>query len=70
MLGAVMTKPAEMPAPLWIYYFRVGKIDDAVEQVKAGGGQVLTGPHEIPGGDMIIQGLDPQGALFALIGKR
>ena len=69
-LGAVMRKPAEMPAPLWIYYFRVGKIDDAVAQVQAGGGQVLMGPHEIPGGDMIIQGLDPQGALFALIGKR
>ncbi len=26
-------------------------------------------PQEIPGGDFVIQGLDPQGALFALVGK-
>jgi predicted enzyme related to lactoylglutathione lyase len=34
--------------------------------VKAGGGQVLNGPMDIPGGDRIAQCLDPQGAAFAL----
>ncbi len=34
--------------------------------MKAGGGQVLNGPMEIPGGDRIAQCLDPQGAAFAL----
>jgi predicted enzyme related to lactoylglutathione lyase len=41
----------------------------AIEAVKAGGGQVSVGPHEVPGGDQIIIGNDPQGAEFALVGK-
>lgn len=69
-LGAVMRKPDEFPAPMWVLYFRVPAIDDAVAQVKASGGQVLLEPQEIPGGDFVIQGIDPQGALFALVGKR
>jgi predicted enzyme related to lactoylglutathione lyase len=28
------------------------------------------GPHEVPGGDYIIIGNDPQGAEFALVGKQ
>ncbi|WP_254453490.1 hypothetical protein [Siccirubricoccus sp. G192] len=59
-----------VPAPFWLYYFRVGDIDAAVGRVTGGGGQVLNGPMEVPGGDWIIQGMDPQGAMFALVGKR
>lgn len=70
LIGAVMRKPSEVPAPLWIYYFRVANIDEATEYTKAQGGRVLMGPIEIPGGEYITQGLDPQGALFAIIGKR
>jgi len=53
----------------WRYYIRVPSITAAVEAVKAGGGQVSMGPHEVPGGDHIIIGNDPQGAEFALVGK-
>jgi uncharacterized protein len=53
----------------WRYYVRVPSISAAVEAVKAGGGQVTMGPHEVPGGDHIIIGNDPQGAEFALVGK-
>lgn len=70
MLGAIMPKPDEFPATMWVYYFRVPRIDPAVAYVRAKGGQVLLEPQEIPGGEFVIQGLDPQGALFALIGKR
>jgi hypothetical protein len=28
------------------------------------------GPHEVPGGQWIILGLDPQGAMFALVGYK
>lgn len=28
------------------------------------------GPQEIPGGDFVVNGLDPQGAMFALIGAK
>jgi predicted enzyme related to lactoylglutathione lyase len=31
---------------------------------------VLNGPMEVPGGAWIIQGADPQGAMFALVGMR
>ena len=53
----------------WRYYVNVPSISAAVSAVKAGGGQVSVGPHEIPGGDQIIIGIDPQGAEFALVGK-
>jgi len=68
--GAVMKKPATMPASLWIYYFRVPDIDKAVDYIRANGAQIINGPMEIPGGDFVLQGIDPQDALFALIGKR
>jgi predicted enzyme related to lactoylglutathione lyase len=38
--------------------------------VKANGGSVTMGPHEVPGGDHIIIGKDPQGAEFVLVGKQ
>lgn len=69
-MGGIMTKPAQVPMPYWTYYFHVGDIDAAAGRVKAASGQVLMGPMEVPGGDWIIQGLDPQGALFALVGKK
>lgn len=53
----------------WRYYIRVPSIAKAVEAVNAGGGMVAMGPHEVPGGDHIIIGNDPQGAEFALVGK-
>lgn len=69
-LGAIMRKPAEMPMTLWSYYFRVPDIDKAAAYVKDNGGQVIMGPQEIPGGEHIIVGSDPQGAMFHLIGKQ
>jgi hypothetical protein len=28
------------------------------------------GPHQVPGGQWIIVGFDPQGAMFSLVGPR
>ena len=53
----------------WRYYIRVASIGRAAEAVKANRGTILMGPHEVPGGDQIIVGHDPQGAEFALVGK-
>ena len=53
----------------WRYYIRVPSIAAAVEAVNAAGGSVSMGPHEVPGGDHIIIGNDPQGAEFALVGR-
>jgi len=65
-----MPKPEDMPTPMWHYYFRCADIDIALKAITDHGGQVLHGPDEIPGGDFIIKGFDPQGALFALVGAR
>jgi predicted enzyme related to lactoylglutathione lyase len=69
-LGGMMTKPASVPRPFWLFYFAVTGIDGAAERVRQGGGQVLHGPQEVPGGAWIIQCLDPQGAVFAAVGPR
>jgi uncharacterized protein len=53
----------------WRYYIRVPSIPKSSEAVKAGGGNIAMGPMEVPGGDHIIIGHDPQGAEFALVGK-
>lgn len=54
--------------PGWRYYIRVPSIAKAVEAVKTSGGTISMGPMEVPGGDIILIGNDPQGAEFALVG--
>ena len=70
MVGAIMKGTAEMGPPHWNHYFRVADIDAAKTAVEGSGGTVINGPHEVPGGDYVINGIDPQGAHFALVGKR
>jgi uncharacterized protein len=69
-IGGIVTKPRRVSAPSWVYYFNAGDIDAAAKRVTAGGGQVLEGPIEVPDGSWILQCIDPQGAMFALVGKR
>ena len=66
-MGGMMDKPDDMPASAWGFYFNVDGIDAAIERITANGGQVLMGPHEVPGGSWIVQAVDPQGAKFALV---
>ena len=35
-------------------------------QILRAGGKIVNGPMEVPGGDWIAQGIDPQGAMFAV----
>jgi len=69
-IGGMLTKPAAVPAPFWLYYFNVGDIDAAADRVRAEGGTILTGPIEVPDGGWIVQCIDPQDAIFALVGRR
>ncbi|MGE0748746.1 MAG: VOC family protein [Rhodospirillales bacterium] len=69
-VGGMFNKPAMVPACFWLYYICVADFDAAVGRVTAGGGTVVNGPMEVPGGDWIVQCFDPQGAMFALVGKR
>lgn len=70
MFGAMMKKPDDMPVSLWSFYFRVPSIDAAVGYIKENGGQIVNDPMEIPGGDFSLNGVDPEGAFFALVGKK
>lgn len=67
-VGGVMTKTDAVPAPFWLFYFNIDDIDAAAARVKDKGGQVLNGPHQVPGDAWIVQCRDPQGAMFALVG--
>jgi uncharacterized protein len=69
-IGGMYTKRSVEPFPFWLLYFNVEDIDAAVEHVKAGGGLVSEGPLELSDGNWIIRCADPQGATFALQGKR
>ena len=70
MIGAVMNRPKDGPPPMWNYYFRVNGIDAAVERIRENGGSVTVGPMEVPGGDWVVNGIDPQGAMFSLVGAK
>jgi hypothetical protein len=48
----------------------VADIDAAKSAVEDAGGSLMMGPMEVPTGDWIIQGTDPQGAFFALVGAK
>jgi len=68
--GGMTKKTAQEPAPYWLYYITVEAIDAAAERVKAASGKILHGPVQVPGGSWIINGLDPQGAAFALVAPK
>jgi predicted enzyme related to lactoylglutathione lyase len=70
MIGAVMPKMPQMPVSLWTFYIGVDDIDRAHEAVRSGAGQVFQDPMEIPGGEYSLNGMDPQGATFGLVGPR
>jgi len=73
-LGGMMTKPKDMKTPdgrevppAWMYYITTDDLDAALARAKAKGARVLNGPMEVPGGQRIVQLMDPQGAAFALV---
>lgn len=69
-IGAVMPLMPGMPASAWTYYFRVPDIDAAATYITAHDGTLLQEPTPIPGGDFSLTAMDPQGAVFGLVGPR
>lgn len=65
--GGMMNKPAQIPVPVWQFYFNVDGIDAAAKRVTDNGGKVLMGPMAVPSDQWIVQCQDPQGAHFALL---
>ena len=68
--GGMMLKGPHIPVSCWSFYFNVDSMAAAVKRVEAGQGRVLHGPTQVPGGGWMIQGQDPQGAMFALFSAR
>jgi len=65
-IGAVFNTPDRRTR--WRFYFRVPSITAAKEAIEKNGGSVAVGPMQVPTGDWVIGGTDPQGAEFALVG--
>ena len=71
MLGGMYTLPhGGQAAPAWLPYALIRDSKRAAEVIKSLGGQVINGPMEVPGGDWITAGIDPQGAMFAVHSKK
>lgn len=65
-LGGIFTPPQEGIPPNWLPYFRVRDLTKAVDAINKNGGSIVLDPMEVPGGDTIAVGTDPQGAAFAV----
>jgi uncharacterized protein len=63
--GGIMKPPPGAPAA-WAPYAMVKDAKAAAATATANGGQIVNGPMEVPGGDWIAQGIDPQGAMFSV----
>jgi predicted enzyme related to lactoylglutathione lyase len=69
-LGGVLPKPESNPNANWLFYFGVASVVAAKAAIEAGGGKVMMGPHQIPGGEWIVVATDPQGAPFGVVGPK
>jgi predicted enzyme related to lactoylglutathione lyase len=67
--GGMMKAPPGQPAA-WLPYAMVPDAKAAAERATASGGKIVNGPMEVPGGDWIAQGQDPQGAMFAVHSRK
>jgi len=69
-MGGMFNKIASAPVPFWLYYFEVADLDLAIGRLRAEGGHITRGPIELWADNWMIHCVDPQGAVFALQGKR
>jgi len=69
-IGGMMTKPPQVPAAHWGFYINVPEIDAGAARITAGGGKILNGPVEVPGGQWVVNAMDPQGAAFSLVANK
>lgn len=66
-IGGMYTKQPDQPGPAqWLPYILVASADRASEAATGAGARILHGPVDVPGGDRIAMGNDPQNAAFAV----
>ena len=66
VLGGMFNRAPGGGSPSWLHYVLVEDVERAAATVTEKGGQIASPPREVPGGDRIVQCIDPQGARFAL----
>ncbi|WP_298191481.1 VOC family protein [Novosphingobium sp.] len=69
-LGAIMRRQNPAQPPFWTMYLGVPDIDKACAAISASGGTMMWGPHEVPGGEFSGIAVDPQGAMFGVVGPK
>lgn len=69
-VGGMMRRPEHVPHPFWNYYFTVAALDAAMDKATKGGGKIVNGPMEVPGGAWIANCFDPQGAFFSMVAAK
>ena len=65
-IGATMTR-RDVPSH-WLFYWHVPSVAAASAAITAGGGTILQGPQEVPGGQHVVIATDPHGASFGVVG--
>lgn len=67
-----MFNPSGLPpgGPLWIPYVLVADARRTAELANENRATIVHGPSEVPGGDWVFTGIDPQGAMFAAHSKK
>ncbi len=66
-IGGTMTR-TDIPSH-WLFYFRVASVAAAATAITDGGGTIMHGPTEVPGGDRVVIAIDPLGVVFGIVGK-
>jgi predicted enzyme related to lactoylglutathione lyase len=61
-IGAMMNRMSPDQPARWGFYFHIPDVDAAVATITAGGGQIIMGPMDVPGGQRALFAVDPQGA--------
>ncbi|MCC7463249.1 MAG: VOC family protein [Gammaproteobacteria bacterium] len=69
-LGAIMQQPPGSPPAAWLFYFGVKSVMAARRAVEAGGGKLLYGPMQVPGGEWVFAATDPEGVVFGIAGEK
>ena len=65
-VGGMTNVQGPSTPPAWLSYVHVADCSRAVAAAKGGGGRLLHGPMEVPGGSWIALMMDPQGGAFAV----
>lgn len=67
--GGMMKAPPGAPVG-WVPYAMVEDAKAAARRATGLGAKIVNGPMEVPGGDWIAVGIDPQGAMFAIHSRK